>query len=83
MHDHSLPVLGKYENYRHIVMLLGKYEIAADWRIILRPGDVEIACAYVEILFFELNKEIMSHYFGNNLSLSMEGASLKFLKEKA
>ena len=45
---------------------------------VLQPSDVETTRDYAERLSFELNNKIMSQHFGNNLSLSIEGASVSF-----
>ena len=79
---HYLPMLDKYAYHRHHVILLGKYETAEDRKKALRPGDVETTRDYAERLSFEFNNEIMSQHFGNSLSLSIEGASVRFFKKK-
>ena len=81
MKQNYLPILEKYECHRHRVILLGKYERAADRKNAFQPGDVETTHDYVERLSFELNKEILSQHFGNSLSFLIEGASGRFFKE--
>ncbi len=82
MKFHYLPMLEKYAYHCHHISLLGKYETSEDRKNALRPGDVETTCDYAERLSFELNHEIMSQHFGNSLSLSIEGASVRFFKQE-
>mgnify|MGYP000211327405 FL=1 len=82
MKFHYLPMLEKYAYHRHHIILLGKYETSEDRKNALRPGDVETTRDYAERLSFELNHEIMSQHFGNSLSLSIEGASVRFFKQE-
>ena len=80
MESHYLPMSEKYAYHHNHIILLEKYEITKDRKNALRPSDVETTCDYVEILSFEVNYEIMSQNFGDNLSLSIEGASVSFFK---
>ena len=49
----------------------------------MKPGDLETTRDYAERLSFKLDNEIMSLNFGNSVSLSMEGVSIRhFSKEK-
>ena len=71
----------KYAYHYNYVILLGKYKILANMKNLLQPGDVKTTREYIEILSFELNKEIMCQHFSHSLSLSIEGASIRFFKE--
>ena len=49
----------------------------------MKPGDIETTRDYDKRLAFKLYNEIMSLNFGNSVSLSMEGVSVRhFSKEK-
>ena len=72
-----------YAWYRHLIVLLRKYEMITYQRKALRPGIVETTHDYAKILSLELNKEIMRQYFSNFFSLLIEGASVRFFERKA
>ena len=81
--DFYLPILEKYAYHRPHFILLGKNESGALRKGVLKPGDVETTRDYAERLSFKLDNEIMSLNFGNSVSLSMEGVSVRrFSKEK-
>lgn len=76
-------MLEKYAYHRPHFILLGKNESGALRKAALKPGDVETTRDYAERLSFKLDNEIMSLNFGNSVSLSMEGVSVRhFSKEK-
>ena len=81
--DYYLPTLEKYAYHRPHFILLGKNESGALRRAALKPGDFETTRDYAERLSFKLDNEIMSLNFGNSVSLSMEGVSIRhFSREK-
>ena len=78
-----LPTLEKYAYHRPHFILLGKNKSGALRRDAMKPGDLETTRDYAERLSFKLDNEIMSLNFGNSVSLSMEGVSIRhFSKEK-
>ena len=83
INEYYLPVLEKYAYHRPHFILLGKNETGALRKAALKPGDLETTRDYAERLSFKLDNEIMSLNFGNSVSLSMEGVSVRhFSKEK-
>ena len=77
------PTLEKYAYHRPHFILLSKNESGALRRAAMKPGDLESNRDYAERLSFKLDNEIMSLNFGNLVSLSMEGVSIRsFTKEK-
>ena len=77
MDEFYLPTLEKYAYHRHHFILLGKNESGALRKEALKPGDFETTRDYAERLSFKLDNEITSLNFGNSVSLSMEGASVR------
>ena len=77
IYDFYLPTLEKYAYHRPHYILLGKNESGALRKGALKPGDFETTRDYAERLSFKLDNEIMSLNFGNFVSLSMEGASVR------
>ena len=72
-------MLNKYAYHLPHVILLGKNECVKIRSDSLQYGDIETIRDYAERLSFEFDKEIMSSHFGNSLSLSMEGVSVRFI----
>ena len=64
-----LPILSKYEYHLLHIVLLGKNETFVKKGKKLRLGDIENFCNYAERLVFKNNKEIMSQYSRNHISL--------------
>ena len=79
MEKFYIPMLNKYAYHLPHVILLGKNECVKIRRDSLLHGDIETIRDYAERLSFEFDKEIMSSHFGNSLSLSMEGVSVRFI----
>ena len=49
----------------------------------MKPGDLETTRDYAERLSFKLDNEIMSLNFGNSISISMKGVSIRqFTRER-
>ena len=83
MKNFYLPTLEKYAYHRPHYILLSKNETGALRRAAMKPGDIETTRDYAERFSFKLDNEIMSLNFGNSVSLSMEGVSVRnFSKEK-
>ena len=61
---------------------MGKNETGALRKAALKPGDLETTRDYAERLSFKLDNEIMSLNFGNSVSLSMEGVSVRHFSKQ-
>ena len=82
INDYYLPMLEKYAYHRPHYILLGKNVSGLTRKKAMKPGDIETTRDYAERLSFKLDKEIMSLNFGNSVSLSMEGVSVRYFKKE-
>ena len=83
INNYYIPKLEKYAYHRSHYILLSKNESGAIRRTSMKPGDIETTGDYDERLSLKLDNEIMSLNFGNSVSLSMKGVSVRhFCKEK-
>ena len=78
-----IPMLHKYKFHRPHVLLLGKqYTGNACMQYFKNSlNAIKTIRDYAERLKFELTQEIQSEHFGNSCSLSLEGCSVRYMKE--
>jgi len=78
--DHYEPCLQKYKYHHSLIVLFGKYHTKKDRNVQFKKHKNWFFTErdYAERLKKEMDNELQSDHFGDSISLSIEGCSLKY-----